>query len=126
MGLYNALGLCKFWVRHSFGPVWLAEVVGLVTGWDLTMQEVMEAGNRIFTAKRVFNVATGVSRKDDTIPPRITSLDRNEKVRRVPPEAFQKMLDEYYQVRQWDAEGRPCPEPLDRLGLRAPETVFAA
>ena len=125
MGLYNALGLCKFWVRHSIGPVWLAEAVGLVTGWDLTSQEVMETGDRIFTAKRLFNVAAGVTRKDDTIPPRITSLDRNETVRHVPVEAFQRMLDEYYQVREWDAEGRPRAERLDRLGLRAPEPVLA-
>ncbi len=126
MGLYNALGLCKFWIRHSIGPVWLAEAVDLVTGWDLTAQEVMETGDRIFTAKRLFNVAAGVSRKDDTIPPRITSLDRNEKVRHVPAEAFRQMLDEYYGLREWDAEGRPRPERLDRLGIRAAEPVCAA
>jgi aldehyde:ferredoxin oxidoreductase len=125
MGLYNALGLCKFWVRHSFGPVWLAEAVGLVTGWKLTPQEVMETGDRIFTAKRLFNVAAGVTRKDDTIPPRITSLDRNEKVRHVPPEAFQRMLDEYYRLREWDPEGRPRQERLERLGIRAAEPILA-
>ncbi len=126
MGLYNALGLCKFWIRHSIGPVWLAEVVGLVTGWKLTSQEVMQAGDRIFTAKRLFNVACGVTRVDDTIPPRITGLDRNATVRRVPLEAFQRMLDEYYRLREWDAEGRPRPERLERLGIRAPDPVFAA
>jgi aldehyde:ferredoxin oxidoreductase len=125
MGLYNALGLCKFWVRHSIGPVWLAEAVGLVTGWKLTPQEAMETGDRIFTAKRLFNVAAGVTRKDDTIPPRITGLDRNEKVRHVPPEAFQRMLDEYYRLREWDPEGRPRPERLERLGIRAVEPVLA-
>jgi aldehyde:ferredoxin oxidoreductase len=124
MGLYNAVGLCKFWVRHSIGPVWLAQVVGLVTGWDLTPQETMQTGDRIFTAKRLFNVACGVTRKDDTIPPRITALDRNEKVRRVPPEAFHRMLDEYYRLREWDPEGRPRPERLERLGIRAAEPVL--
>jgi len=125
MGLYNALGLCKFWIRHSIGPAWLAEVVGLVTGWDLTWQEVMQTGDRIFTAKRLFNLAAGVTRKDDTIPPRITGLDRSEKVRHVPAEAFQQMLDEYYRLREWDAEGRPRPERLERLGIRSPEPVLA-
>jgi aldehyde:ferredoxin oxidoreductase len=28
-----------------------------------------------------------------------------------------KMLPEYYQVRGWDAEGRPSAETLRRLGL---------
>jgi aldehyde:ferredoxin oxidoreductase len=27
------------------------------------------------------------------------------------------MLDEYYVARGWDAEGRPTPAKLDRLGL---------
>jgi len=126
MGLYNALGLCKFWVRHSIGPAWLAEAVGLVTGWDLTWQEVMQTGDRIFTAKRLFNVAAGVSRADDTIPPRITGLDRNEKVRRVPIEAFERMLNEYYQLRDWDPEGRPSATVQERLGIHAPEALFTA
>ena len=99
-------------IETDFGPLW--------SGVDS-----VAVGDRIFTAKRLFNVAAGVSRADDTIPPRITSLDRNEKVRHVPPEAFQRMLDEYYQLREWDAEGRPRPGRLDRLGLRAPDPVLA-
>jgi len=126
LGLYNALGLCKFWVRHSFGPVWLAQAVGLVTGWDLTADESMQTGDRIFTAKRLFNVATGVTRKDDSIPPRIVGLDRNEKVRRVPIEAFERMLNEYYQLRDWDPEGRPSATVQERLGIHAPEALFTA
>ena len=105
--------------------MWLAEVLNAVIGWDLTWQEVMQTGDRIFTAKRLFNVGCGVTRKDDTIPPRITGLDRNATVRHVPVDAFTRMLDEYYQLREWDAEGRPQPDRLARLGLARAEALSA-
>ena len=86
----------------------------------------MQTGDRIFTAKRLFNVATGVTRKDDSIPPRIVGLDRNEKVRRVPIEEFERMLNEYYQLRDWDPEGRPSATVQEGLGIHAPEALFTA
>jgi len=30
---------------------------------------------------------------------------------------LQPMLDEYYQIRGWDSQGRPTPEKLRELGL---------
>jgi aldehyde:ferredoxin oxidoreductase len=30
---------------------------------------------------------------------------------------LQKLLDDYYQVRGWDSEGRPTREKLTQLGL---------
>jgi aldehyde:ferredoxin oxidoreductase len=34
-----------------------------------------------------------------------------------PPEEFQAMLDEYYSLRGWDANGIPTAEKLRGLGL---------
>ncbi|OYT33184.1 hypothetical protein B6U96_16955 [Archaeoglobales archaeon ex4484_92] len=33
------------------------------------------------------------------------------------PEEFNKMLDEYYQLREWDENGIPTKEKLADLGL---------
>lgn len=117
MGLYNALGLCKFYIRALAGPRWLSEAINIATGWGITGEKLMEAGERIFQAKRLFNVEAGVTRADDTVPKRIVTLDRNERHRAVPVEAFEKMRDEYYALRGWDAEGRPRPATLRKLGL---------
>jgi aldehyde:ferredoxin oxidoreductase len=34
-----------------------------------------------------------------------------------PPQEFNSLLDEYYQMRGWDKNGIPNPEKLKELGL---------
>ncbi len=107
MALYNATVMCKFYLRAVGGPVWLARMIDMVTGWGLSWEELMVIGDRIFTLKRLFNVKAGVTKADDTLPERIATVDRNERHRAVPREAFERMRDEYYHLRQWDEQGRP-------------------
>ena len=77
----------------------------------------MLIGDRIFTLKRCFNVKAGVTRADDTLPERIATVDRNERHRAVPREAFELMRDEYYRLRGWDGDGVPTRERLSALGV---------
>lgn len=124
MALYNATGMCKFFLRAIGGPDWLARAVNMVTGWELSWKELMTIGDRIFTLKRLFNVQAGVSQADDTLPERIATLDRNARHRAVPIEAFQRMRAEYYSLRGWDQQGRPTEERLGGLGLLEQEELF--
>jgi aldehyde:ferredoxin oxidoreductase len=126
MAVYNATGLCKFYLRAVGGPAWLTEVINMVTGWGLTMDELMTIGERIFTLKRVFNVGTGVSRADDTLPERLATVDRNARHRAVPRAAFERMREEYYQLRGWDEQGRPTEALLESLDLAREEAIFGA
>ncbi|MGH7410176.1 MAG: aldehyde ferredoxin oxidoreductase family protein, partial [Candidatus Methylomirabilis sp.] len=41
MGVYNATGMCKFYLRAVGGPVWLAEAINMVTGWGISSEELM-------------------------------------------------------------------------------------
>ena len=66
----------------------------------------------------------GVTKADDTLPERIATLDRNERHRAVPREAFEQMRDEYYRLREWDEQGRPTAEGLKSLGLIEEEAIF--
>jgi aldehyde:ferredoxin oxidoreductase len=34
-----------------------------------------------------------------------------------PPEELGRMLDDYYRLRGWDADGVPTSDTLERLGL---------
>src|SRR5574337_17388 len=124
MAVYNATGLCKFFLRAVGGPVWLAKAVNMATGWGLSWQELMTIGNRIFTLKRLFNVRAGVTQADDILPDRIATLDRNARHQAVPVEAFEQMRAEYYDLRGWDQQGRPTDQRLADLGLREPEELF--
>ena len=84
----------------------------------------MEAGERIYNLKRLFNVREGISRKDDTIPQRILTKPIIEGGAKDHVPDLKKMIDEYYQVRGWDQEGIPTKETLNRLGLSQMSSAF--
>ena len=118
MGLFDSLKCCKFIMFGGVKPHHLHEWYGYVTGRQLTFDEFMEIGERIFNQKRLFNLATGSGIQDDKMPPRMLELEREVGGRMsVPP--FESMIGQYYQLRGWNPEsGRPRQEVLDRLGLQ--------
>ncbi len=68
---FNALGLCKF---ISIGQASLEMICGWiskVTGWDVDTNELLTAGERLINAKRLYNLARGVTSEDDILPPRL-------------------------------------------------------
>ncbi|HHW75251.1 MAG TPA: aldehyde ferredoxin oxidoreductase family protein [Firmicutes bacterium] len=117
MGLFNALGLCKFLIRGHVTMVEMARWSAAVTGWDLNEAELWETGERLFNLKRLINVALGISRKDDTLSPRLLVHDRREGGAAGSLPHLGKMLSEYYDLRGWSAEGIPLPGTLSRLNL---------
>ncbi len=126
MAVYNGLGMCKFYAR-TFNPTPLTEALNNLTGWQWTWEDLMKAGDRIFTLKRLYNTRLGVTREDDQLPHRILTLQkRGEEIPNIPPEAFRKMMDEYYEIRGWTMDGLPTPETLSTLDLtQQKEVVFA-
>ena len=117
MALYNALGMCKFYVRTGSGPTWFAEGLNYATGWAMSWEELMTVGDRIFTTKRLFSTRCGVTVKDDVLSERLHNPSPHPKHQALPKAEFAKMRDEYYRIRGWDAEGRPTPEKLASLGI---------
>jgi aldehyde:ferredoxin oxidoreductase len=125
MAVYNGLGLCKFYAR-TFSPTPLAEALNHLTGWKWTWEDLMKAGDRIFNLKRLYNTRLGVSRQDDQLPHRILTLKkRGDELPNIPPEAFEQMLNEYYEVRGWAPDGRPTEKTLRALDLAEKEVMFA-
>lgn len=117
MGLMDSLKLCKFIL---FGGVTITHMVKWysdVTGREITIEEFLKTGERIFNLKRLYNVRLGISRKDDTLPFRHLTLKRQGKgiTPNLPP--LGQMLSEYYEYRGWSEEGIPTPEKLKELGL---------
>jgi aldehyde:ferredoxin oxidoreductase len=116
MALCDSLNICKF---TGFGLQagdfhrWL----NWITGWNISLEEFLRIGERIYNLKRLYNVKCGIGRKDDTLPERILNLKREElhAPERLPD--LNKMLDEYYKVRGWDENGIPQKEKLSHLGL---------
>jgi len=113
-----SLVLCDF--TPSPVPV-MVKVLNAATGFDFDEAEYLRAGERIWNLIRVFNVRDGISRKYDTLPPRIFEdplPDEPVKGVKLLREDFEKMLDEYYKLRGWDENGIPRREKLLELDLR--------
>jgi aldehyde:ferredoxin oxidoreductase len=83
----------------------------------MDVAEVMQAGERAFTRKRLFNARLGISRKDDILPPRfLTLLPQGEGLTNQHP-PIGRLLADYYQYRGWDEMGIPTGAKVDELGL---------
>ena len=120
--LGDTLGICKFPTNawRPYTPTRVAQAVALVTGWDINLEELLTAGERIYNLCRMFNVREGISRADDTLPARLGEPlpEGGSAGETVSAEELEKLLEEYYELRCWDKNGIPTPETLARLGLK--------
>lgn len=119
MALFDSLTGCKF-VVFGLGDKTvqtMAEWLNMVTGWDVTAAELLRAGARAVTLKRMYNIRCGQSRKDDVLPPRMVSHMRGEggAADNLPP--LGRMLSDYYAYRGWNEFGIPTEEALRDLGI---------
>jgi aldehyde:ferredoxin oxidoreductase len=126
MSWFDSLKCCKFLFFGGIKPHHVLDWYNFVTGRGLSLDELMEVGERIFLQKRLFNLACGSGPWDDVMPPRMLELPRDigtdPPQKSVPP--FAEMLAEYYRLRRWDPQtGAIAPEVTRRLGL--PEPILA-
>ena len=108
--------LCRF-LQFALGVDTFARMLNLVTGLDFSEEEVIAIGKRIYTLERVFNTKAGFSRKDDTLPPRFLNEELEEGASRDRLVKLDEMLDRYYQLRGWDADGVPREKTVSELGI---------
>ena len=98
----------------------LWQLVVAATGFEYpAVSDLERVGERISTLARSFNVREGFSRAHDTLPTRnlvqpLAGGPGGGQVVELAP-----MLDEYYRLMGWDANGVPTPERLKLLGLDA-------
>ncbi len=117
MNLFNALGLCKFLIQGEVTTEDFTDWVNLVTGWDFDVDDIFETGERLHNMKRMYNVKQGISRKDDKLPPRLLSHDRETGRSGGNLPHLGRILNDYYKERGWSQEGIPEKEKLESLGL---------
>ena len=119
VAVYFSLVVCRFATFVVPMSLW-AEMLTAVTGFSYDENKLMMIGDRIETLTRVFNVREGFTRKDDYLPRRFyeePAVSGPTKGIVFPREEYEKMLDEFYELRGWDKEGIPTKEKLKELGL---------
>jgi aldehyde:ferredoxin oxidoreductase len=99
----DSLTICKF-LRRCFDDLYgeAGELHEMVTGRAVDLRQV---GSRIVSLKKLFNQRQGWRRDDDGLPARALAGDLS-------PERLDGLIDAYYRVRGWDAEGRAPEDTL--------------
>jgi aldehyde:ferredoxin oxidoreductase len=124
--LYSALdsiNMCQFvfgpsW--HLYGPEQLAEAVRLITGWDVTLEELMRLGKRRLNMMRAFNAREGLDRQADKLPKKMYQALKGGASDGIAlsEELFESAKDIYYELAGWDvASGTPTRDGLEELDL---------
>jgi aldehyde:ferredoxin oxidoreductase len=113
----DSLGLCIFTI-FALNPEHYAALLSSVTGEPLDGRQLLEVGERIWNLERLFNLREGFTRADDALPARFSqeALPRGHSKNEVVD--LEPLLEEYYQLRGWDANGIPTKAKLAELQLR--------
>jgi aldehyde:ferredoxin oxidoreductase len=121
--MMDSANLCHFvwgpsWQLH--GPQQMVEMIRAITGWEMSIDELLLAGERRVNMMRAFNAREGINASQDRLPnkffrPLSGGPTDGWKVDR---EAFEGSLKEYYRQCGWDeVSGTPTKETLERLEL---------
>lgn len=117
----DTVGTCQFvWgFWQVYGPNQLVEAMRAVTGWDVSLYELMKVGERRLNMMRAFNAREGFSRKDDWLPPRCfqPKVGGPSDGYAISQAELEQSLTWYYQMAGWSNEGRPRRGKLLELGL---------
>jgi aldehyde:ferredoxin oxidoreductase len=119
--LIDSMILCKF-LRGVFADFFAesAELLRIVTGWDITSNELRTTAQRIVTAKKLYNVREGWTNSEDTLPRRFlneglpagTATEAT-----LTRERLQTMINAYYAARGWNPDGQVSPQLIAELQL---------
>jgi aldehyde:ferredoxin oxidoreductase len=113
---FDSSGLCIFtsfaWSLADIAPQIQAACEG---DWSLERLELV--GERIWNMEKQFNLAAGLTRADDNLPPRLLTEPAKTGPAKGLVNGLATMLPEYYELRGWDTEGVPKGNTLERLGL---------
>jgi len=115
--LTQAICHCKFMLFGGYSMTVMLDSINAITGWEWTMEDMLQTAERIFTLQRLVNVKYGIDRKDDTLPAIIFKPSEEGSRAGKYPHDFDAALDRYYDLRGWDKNGIPTQGTIDSLGV---------
>jgi len=112
----DSVGICLF-TTFGIGLKEISDMLRGATGMDLSDEDVLKAGERIWNLERLFNLKAGFTKKDDTLPERLLKEPLPNGPGKGKVVELDTMLKEYYEVRGWDEAGVPTGEKKKELAL---------
>ncbi|MEW6670423.1 MAG: aldehyde ferredoxin oxidoreductase family protein [Thermodesulfobacteriota bacterium] len=130
--MMDALGLCLFGYapRGTMPLETMVKSVQAVTGWNASLYELMQAGERGNLLARAFNVREGFSLKDDRLPlrlfePKPSGPEAGRQIFKA--EDFNEAVRLFYEIIGCDPKtGRPSRGKLMEMDLEWVEEILAA
>jgi len=113
--IVNSCVNCLF-LTFALGLNEYAEMIGPVTGWNITADELLKTGERITNLERMILNKLGITGKDDTLPKRLLEEKMPEGASEGQIVELEPMKQEYYKLRGWE-DGVPTPEKIKELEL---------
>jgi aldehyde:ferredoxin oxidoreductase len=120
MAALDAIGCCKF-MGMGLTSQDMVDLLAFATGWDVTLDEYINGGERSYNLARAFCIREGSDRQADTLPDRLMedplpSGPAENMV--IEPMNLEELKNSYYQFRGWDpSNGYPTSQKLIELGL---------
>ena len=120
----DSINVCQF----VYGPAWqlygpnqLVEAAQAVTGWNVSLYELMQVGERRLNMMRAFNAREGIGREADTLPKKFFEVP----LKGGPSDGYvinqdewQRAVETYYAMCGWDPQtGYPTRVKLEALGI---------
>ena len=121
----DSLTICHFCFGAGgwelYGPDQLLQAIRAITGWEVSLYELMKLGERRVNMMRAFNAREGIGREADTLPEKFHDVP----LRGGPSDGYfierqewQRARETYYAMCGWDATtGYPTRGKLEELGI---------
>ena len=109
-------GLCLF-SSFALGAQDYCDLLNKATGFGYSVDEMMQAGERIWNLERLYNLKAGLTHKDDTLPKRLLEEPIKTGPNAGKVHRLSELLPDYYKLRGWDDKGVPTSAKLKELGL---------
>jgi aldehyde:ferredoxin oxidoreductase len=108
---------CIMYYFDELGLPAQAKVISLITGWDLTPQELGKMGERIVAQQQLFNIKMGMVPEIENVMPKRFEKSHKEggAAGKIPD--WKRILHEYWQTKGFDTHGIPTKTKIKELGL---------
>ena len=116
--MLDSAELCQFVYGPAwtlYGPAETVKMISAVTGWDITVDELMEVGKRRLNLFRTFNAREGLDRQADKLPKKFYKQlqgDGPTAGMALTHDEIESAIDEYYKLAGWTNDGVPTRETL--------------
>ncbi|MEM5822429.1 MAG: aldehyde ferredoxin oxidoreductase family protein [Ignisphaera sp.] len=102
----DSMVMCRFCLYSGIKLPLILRTVKAVLGIELSVEDAMKIGERIFNIKRYINNIQGISQNDDELPPRLFEpLNPPGGSQGFVVRGFDALLKEYYELRGWNPDG---------------------